>query len=547
METPSKPSLPQTNEYPFPQFYIRKCYEQYYLQALRLLQTQTFKFVSVTGTKGIGKSIFYQYVFTRIRENYPNWVVITASFTKNTRRFKNGIVFYPNGSWKRLITFESLVTCQFEVIDENLQVIALYDGAPEVEANCKMICFTSYDASWFAAARDMVRIHATLYMPVWTLDELKEARTLLRMNFTDEQLAESYDLFGGVPRVCFLDSRSIERQEHEYNLLQGIQKIESFAHLVQILGNKDDPEQIPHRLFQFLPFPDSIYKYFLCWKFEPISHQVYIAISKHLIARSFIERIEMLAKLDGISKASSFYGFLFEAHAHDILIKGDNFQIRSLDDSISRELDIAPNSQIEFIEKKSYADYADQFIQIPIASNFLSCDSWFVDVQKRIVVFFQVTSSYYHPVSYDGLEKVLLKLSAANQDIRNYEKILLFVVSDTQSEIMSIKFTKQKIEVTEVSILPDAKKDILFKQIYNHRKETGILQGFGEESFQEVVASVGIDENFITLQDVHSKIGSISTRARNLLNAYFVSISDAPVATLVKQYVLGLDLNSSAA
>jgi hypothetical protein len=51
MNTPTNPMLPQTIEYTLPQFYVRECYDVYYTQALHLLNT--FKYVSITGTKGI--------------------------------------------------------------------------------------------------------------------------------------------------------------------------------------------------------------------------------------------------------------------------------------------------------------------------------------------------------------------------------------------------------------------------------------------------------------------------------------------------------------
>jgi hypothetical protein len=51
MDTPTNPMLPQTNEYKLPQFYVRKCYDVYYRQVKKLLDT--YKYVSITGTKGI--------------------------------------------------------------------------------------------------------------------------------------------------------------------------------------------------------------------------------------------------------------------------------------------------------------------------------------------------------------------------------------------------------------------------------------------------------------------------------------------------------------
>jgi hypothetical protein len=151
---------------------------------------------------------------------------------------------------------------------------------------------------------------------------------------------------------------------------------------------------IPHCLFQFIPVADEIYNYFLLSRLEPISAVVASAISQHLQGRNQAERVEMLQKLEGGAKASSFYGFLFEPQAHEVLIRERHFQIRSLDDSSVRALDFTADSQIEFIDKKSCAEYADTFLQIPLASNYRSRDSWFVGKLRRFLVFFQVTSSY---------------------------------------------------------------------------------------------------------------------------------------------------------
>jgi hypothetical protein len=71
--------------------------------------------------------------------------------------------------------------------------------------------------------------------------KLKEARTVLCLYVTVDQLSESFKNFGGVPRVCFLDPQSAACKRHESKLQLGIQKIKSFNHFVQMLGNKDDP------------------------------------------------------------------------------------------------------------------------------------------------------------------------------------------------------------------------------------------------------------------------------------------------------------------
>jgi hypothetical protein len=465
---------------------------------------------------------------------------------KKTRNFESALVCFEDGDFEDIVSAESLLKLQLEMIKNKKPVIALYDGAPSVKARCPMICFTSYDASWFLAARDMVGIHATLFMPTWTLDELIEAKNALKLDIMDHQLSKDFGQFGGVPRACFLDSLSTEHKDYESNLEQGIAKIQSFNHFLQMLANKDDPEQIPHRLFQFVPMLDKIYKCFRESIFEPISRTVVFAISEHLKAKNHTERVEMLLKLEGSSKASSFYGFLFETLVLEVLIRDKHFIIQSLEDSSTRAFDVTSDSQIEYIKKKSYAEYASKYLQIPLVSNYPSCDCWFVDTEKRLVIFLQVTSSYHHPVGYGGLEKVLLKLSQSNHDIFTYEKILLFVVPDTRWQKMSTRFTKQTIEGTETPSLPDSKKDCLFKNIFSARKESGMLVGFGEKSYKEVLEVVGVNEDVVTLQDVHSKLSEITnTKTRNLLLNFFSSISDVSVCVDLKQYVLGIPVGIS--
>jgi hypothetical protein len=80
---------------------------------------------------------------------------------------------------------------------------------------------------------------------------------------------------------------------------------------------------IPHCLFQFIPVADEIYNYFLLSRLEPISAVVASAISQHLQGRNQAERVEMLQKLEGGAKASSFYGFLFEPHAREGIDQGE--------------------------------------------------------------------------------------------------------------------------------------------------------------------------------------------------------------------------------
>ena len=104
------PELPMTEEYGlFTQhFYVRQCYDAYYQMIISLLEGRAlecnftgpqnnyvtvkeldeplefrYRFVTVTGTPGIGKSMFYQYFFKRNRNENPSKQIVTASFDKD--------------------------------------------------------------------------------------------------------------------------------------------------------------------------------------------------------------------------------------------------------------------------------------------------------------------------------------------------------------------------------------------------------------------------------------------------------------------------------
>jgi KaiC/GvpD/RAD55 family RecA-like ATPase len=51
--------------------------------------------VIVTGTSGIGKSLFYYHVFNMLRKLRPGTTFVTASFNQN-QNFENAFVFVPN-------------------------------------------------------------------------------------------------------------------------------------------------------------------------------------------------------------------------------------------------------------------------------------------------------------------------------------------------------------------------------------------------------------------------------------------------------------------
>ncbi|KAG7376598.1 hypothetical protein PHYPSEUDO_013049 [Phytophthora pseudosyringae] len=78
--TEELPSLPFMHKYKNGKYYyVRKYYDEYYQIVMEMLNAGE-RFVTVTGTPGIGKSVFYAYFFQCFRKEVGNTWTIAMSF-----------------------------------------------------------------------------------------------------------------------------------------------------------------------------------------------------------------------------------------------------------------------------------------------------------------------------------------------------------------------------------------------------------------------------------------------------------------------------------
>ena len=114
-------NLPMSDQFMEEEFYVRDCYRQYYDYISASLANGFYQ-ISLTGTPGIGKSIFYIYFFQRYRTEFPKATIVTASFTMNSK-LKQCIRYGPG----------DILGVKFSDIRELEADIYLYDGPPEME------------------------------------------------------------------------------------------------------------------------------------------------------------------------------------------------------------------------------------------------------------------------------------------------------------------------------------------------------------------------------------------------------------------------------
>ena len=164
--------LPMCEELQVSKFYVRDCYPTYYDYIAKIMLTKEeydtvcsllvidengnpskkpkvpggsllvidengnpsekpkVRLLTITGTPGIGKSIFYIYFFERFRKAHPTETIVTASFSDG--ELLECVVYYPNGNTEEHDT-------KIPIIKGSIH---LYDGpAKHPPVKARMICF----------------------------------------------------------------------------------------------------------------------------------------------------------------------------------------------------------------------------------------------------------------------------------------------------------------------------------------------------------------------------------------------------------------------
>ena len=193
--------IPMTNNYKKGFFYVRDCYDTYYKYVDDFLKGKDrpegkdpdeekersdyikMTHVSVTGTPGIGKPIFYLYFIHRYREENPKRTLIVASFTKD-REFRKGGVIDESDNQVKEITEEELKKYYMKKKD----ALYLFDSPPDVgPEDSQMVCFCSPNVSWLKNIEKSFVTNRKIFMPLWNYDELKEACELLELDILKDR------------------------------------------------------------------------------------------------------------------------------------------------------------------------------------------------------------------------------------------------------------------------------------------------------------------------------------------------------------------------
>ena len=307
------PILPMSEEYHEPFMFVRDCFPEYYGYVKQIFESSPgIKYISISGTPGIGKSMFYNWFFNKYRSEHPDKIIVCASFDRDR-------------VMQRCVVFELGQNPVRHCLDipEIDGALYLYDGPPRRVPRGRMVAFVSPNADWFTFASKQVS-HTRLYMPVWSSEELVEATHCISLSIDAADLTERYDWFGGVPRYClcsqdfFYDSKTdllaeladsvvnYESMEANYSMKSSVLCHRIFHHVPSFVTNDGQKKS---------PYP----KY---TTFTLCSKQIIRELIRLVWLAGHDRRVEFIAMLRGEASLRSFMGFFFEGFCNEVFLTG---------------------------------------------------------------------------------------------------------------------------------------------------------------------------------------------------------------------------------
>ncbi|KAG4229590.1 hypothetical protein PC116_g22084 [Phytophthora cactorum] len=225
----------------------------------------------------------------------------------------------------------------FKAHREKKKVFFLCDGPPRTFPRAgQMVVFTSPNVEWLRVVR---KDDCTIYMPLWTCEELQEAASAVGLKgssgvncITDDIIEERFYSFGGVARECLLQEEALaEFKKRDLNKeIEQIRDVEEFSHLVDGVGNRS----ACHRVLHYVPGEDTR------WVDTKLASPfVGENLALHLLKSVKNDKKSLHTSLEGIPEGASLCVRLFEAETHEQLARGCKFEPRLLRDTTAGRSD----------------------------------------------------------------------------------------------------------------------------------------------------------------------------------------------------------------
>ncbi|KAF1322370.1 hypothetical protein FI667_g11337, partial [Globisporangium splendens] len=358
-------------------FHIRSSYKVIAEQVLsNAADPRMVKYAVVSGTPGIGKSVFVYYVLWKLIKEKKRVLLVT-----------NVPVIYFDGDkmWER---WDLPGKCQIWSPD----LWCLVDSAdPTAIArmpvnDCSVLLVSTPRKDYIGEFKKLAPKPDVFYMPLWTHEELSAIAPL----YPDARdvWVNRFECLGGVPRLVLKDIETTP----DALLLSACNScsIDDCIMLVSIYSDINSKTKILQTLIHI--WTENPYREYQVTYASDLAVKV---IAQTKWRRDRLKMQSLLGSCDGNPLAQSLCGYIFEPHSMDLLERGGCFIYRKLysyaemrkQETIKRKrgtpdseheetIDIPESPQPRQIaERVELEQFADQ-LYVPRTSNYTAIDAW---------------------------------------------------------------------------------------------------------------------------------------------------------------------------
>uniref|UniRef100_A0AAV1TNA3 Crinkler effector protein N-terminal domain-containing protein n=1 Tax=Peronospora matthiolae TaxID=2874970 RepID=A0AAV1TNA3_9STRA len=376
--------------------YIRHCYPRLWhvcWHALHRAEDEKSRLV-ILGNPGIGKTYFGYLVLLYLAH-------------------RRATVVYENATKRFLFCGEVVAIgsrTDFDRVLDQSEAFYVVDGVEPSSCEAKTILITSPRRDVWCHFSD--GNCATLFMPVWTKEEIFTCRELMYPHTPVTVVEECYRRWGGIARYVL---RHAEDPQQQGLLSEAIARVQLKAILGASVESCGDEGVLSHALIHFR-VDCEFSKECFAFASKYVTDGVYATLYK----RNKKELMKFLGTSHRLRNHAAYREALFETHVHIELSQGGNFRARRLTEGPKgyagggnqneskvdfKAWDIVklrPRSSLLF-RRVSQVAHADPSIYLqPASSNITS-----VDAMAKPNELFQVTCASMYPCERKGLREVL--------------------------------------------------------------------------------------------------------------------------------------------
>lgn len=408
--------------FPYPQERLRSMYiRSDYDGMFQVLIDQILKGniqIPISGTPGIGKSLFFIYLLFRIiqslEDDWSPYVIIYQS-SKDFFEYNLSSGFVAKLKYDRA----------FHMVHERTDIWYIIDG--QYSEPLTSICPTIYLASPRSKyLSEYCKKKHLFYFPVWHEDEIWECRNLCYSDIPDEVVFNRFRRYGGIPRHIYFSKLPdpLDIALSDASARQFLRDVESptqlfgnshkLMHCVVTSGITDLGEEL-HYQFKHM-----------CIASEYIGRQLWIGFYDEMMTK-------LQESLGGSPSVINRY--LFEFYGHLCFESGvKNLKCRSLENEKDQNgvFSLGPLQPIEFSKSKLIHTIDEKAYYKPRETNFEAIDSLCSSGM------FQFTMSKFHDIK--GIQ-TLLKL----EKLYDAATVPLYFVVPSEDTFLKIK--KQEFKV----------------------------------------------------------------------------------------------------